>query len=251
MAAVYVLGFLFNIVLCFCMGDATAVLNSPMEQPVAQIFHDSLGKAGGIVYTVCAFILLQFICLTAIQSLGRTVFAFSRDRMLPLSHVWTKVDRFTGTPVYAVWFSVFWCIAINLIALGSYTAIEGVFNITSIALDWSYVIPIICKLAFGKFKPGPWHMGKLSTPVNVWAVLWTAFVSVIFFFPTELPTSADSMNYAVVYMGGIMFFSIAYWFIHGRRFYAGPIKEVTVEGHRLGDSDSPAESLHKEEPQAT
>jgi hypothetical protein len=31
--------------------------------------------------------------------------------------------------LYAVWISVFFCIAINLIGLGSYAAISGVFNI--------------------------------------------------------------------------------------------------------------------------
>lgn len=100
-------------------------------------------------------------------------------------------------------------------------------------------------------------MGKLSWIVNLWAVVWTAFVSVIFFFPTEMPTAPDSMNYAVVYMGAIIICSVAYWFIHGRRFYTGPISEVTVEGQRVGNggvgdgtgndsSPSPAGSLHKE-----
>lgn len=250
MACVYILGFLFNIVLCFCMGSPSAILASPMEQPVAQIFYDSLGKAGGIVYTVCAFILLQFICFTALQALARTVFAFSRDRLLPFSSVWIRINRFTETPLYAVWFSVFWCIAINLIGLGSYAAIEGVFNITSIALDWSYVIPIICKLMFNQFEPGPWHMGKFSVAVNVWAILWTAFVSVIFFFPTTRPVVPDNMNYAIVYMAFILLCAIVYWYIRGKKFYVGPIKEVVIEGHG-NDSDgivmsSPPESFNKE-----
>ena len=81
----YVAGFLFNIVLCFCMGDPTVILASPIEQPVAQIFYNSLGAAGGVVFTVFAFIILQFVCFTAMQSLGRTVFAFSRDRLVPFS----------------------------------------------------------------------------------------------------------------------------------------------------------------------
>ena len=125
----YVAGFLFNIVLCFCMGDPATILASPIVQPVAQIFYNSLGKSGGIFYTVCGFIIIKFVCFTAMQSLGRTVFAFSRDRLLPFSNVWTKINPKTGTPLYAVWISVFWCIVINLIGLGSYAAISGVFNV--------------------------------------------------------------------------------------------------------------------------
>jgi amino acid transporter len=159
----YVVGWLFTIVLCFCMGDVDEILGSAIAQPVAQIFFDVLGKSGGIVFSICAFIIIKFVCFTAMQALGRTVFAFSRDRLLPFSNVWTKILPLTGTPILAVWICVFWCIAINLIGLGSYTAILGVFNVTAIALDWSYCIPIFCKLMFGKFTPGPWHLGKFST----------------------------------------------------------------------------------------
>jgi amino acid transporter len=134
----YVVGWLFTIVLCFCMGDVKTILASPIYQPVAQIFYNVLGKAGGIVFTICAFIIIKFVTFTAMQALGRTVFAFSRDRLVPFSHVWTKILPMTGTPILAVWICVFWCIAINLIGLGSYTAILGVFNVTAIALDWSY-----------------------------------------------------------------------------------------------------------------
>jgi len=151
MAFTYIGGWLFTIVLCYCMGEPTDILGigpqgaatSPMGQPVAQIFYNSLGKAGGLFFTICAFIILQFVCFTATQALGRTVFAFSRDRLLPFSHIWTKVNRFTNTPLYAVWISVVCCICINLVGLGSYAAISGVFNVCAIALDWSYILPIL------------------------------------------------------------------------------------------------------------
>lgn len=189
----YIAGFLFNIVLCFCMGDTTAILNSPMEQPVAQIFYNSLGKGGGMFFTIAALLIIKFVTFTAMQSLGRTVFAFSRDRMLPFSNIWIKVTPWTGTPLYAVWISVFFCIAINLIALGSYIAISGIFTLCAIALDWSYCIPILCKLMFGNFEPGPWHMGALSPWVNAWACLWTLFVSIIFVLPTAMPVLPDNV----------------------------------------------------------
>lgn len=249
MGAVYVLGFLFNIVLCFCMGDISAILSSPMEQPVAQIFYNSLGKTGGLVYTSCAFVLLQFICFTATQALARTVFAFSRDRLLPLSNVWRKVNPVTGTPLYAVWFSVFWCIAINLIALGNYAAIEGVFNITAIALDWSYIIPVVCKLLFNRFERGPWHLGKFSTAINIWAIIWTVFVSIIFFFPTSRPVSGETMNYAIVFMAFILLCSTVYWYARGKQFYVGPVKETIIQGQGQGNSSGMLESVPTESPE--
>lgn len=188
----YLGGFLFNIVLCFCMGDPASILQS--SQPVAQIFYNRLGKDAGIFFTICGLIIVKFACFSAMQSLGRTIFALSRDRLLPFSSLWRTINRTTGTPLWAIWIAVLLCIAINLIGLGSYTAISGVFNVCVIALDWSYCIPVLCKLLFGKFEPGPWHMGAAGKFVNAWACLWTLFVSVIFLFPTAMPVSADTVS---------------------------------------------------------
>lgn len=174
----YIAGWLYNIVLCFTMGDPISILASPLAQPVAQIFRNVLGKTGGIVYTLAAFVILKFVTFTAMQALARTIFAFSRDRLLPFSSVWTKVLPLTGTPIYAVWIAVACCVAINLVGLGSYIAIAGVFNVCAIALDWSYCIPIVCKLIFRRFEPGPWHMGSIGLFVNVWPCVWTVFITV-------------------------------------------------------------------------
>lgn len=238
-------GFMFNIVLVFRMGDPAELLAS--TQPVALLFFNALGPAGGVFFTVCAFIILQFVCFTACQSLARTIFAFSRDRLLPFSHVWTKVNIRTGTPLYAVWVSIFFCICINLIGLGSYIAIAGVFNVTAIALDWSYIIPIVCKLAFGKFEPGPWHLGKFSTAVNVWACVWTLFVSIIFILPTILPVQGDNMNYAIVFLGAILVFSAVFWYATGKNYYTGPLTETELmEEESIKDSSSGDGSETKE-----
>lgn len=237
MAFTYIAGWLFNIVLGYCLGDLNEVLASPMEQPVAQIFYNSLGKGGGIFYTVCAFLIAQFVCWSATQALGRTVFAFSRDKLIPLSKVWTIIDKRTGTPIYAVWISVFWCIAINLIALGSYTAILGIFNVTAIALDWSYIIPIMCKMFYGQFEPGPWNLGKASIFVNAWACLWTLFVSIIFLLPTYRPVTAENMNYAVAYLAGIFVCALSYWYIVGRKWYVGPLIEAEIMDESYGSKE--------------
>ncbi|KAJ5157858.1 uncharacterized protein N7482_008958 [Penicillium canariense] len=225
----YVAGFLFNIVLCYCMGDPDEILVSKMAQPVAQIFYNSLGKGGAMFFTIAALIIIKFVTFTAMQALGRTVFAFSRDRLMPFSNVWVKISTWTGTPLYAVWISVVLCIAINLIGLGSYTAISGVFTVCAIALDWSYCIPVMCKLMFGKFQPGPWHMGPLSTIVNIWACLWTLFVSIIFILPTAMPVTAVTMNYACVYVVAVLLFALVYWYIRGRSVYTGPVTEAIAD----------------------
>lgn len=231
MAFTYIAGWLFTIVLTYTMGDPVVLLANDLEQPVIQLFYNNLGRTGAIVYAVAAFIILNTCTMAAIQSLGRTVWAFSRDRLIPGSKYWKIVDKRTDTPIVAIWFSVFWCAAINLIALGSYETISAIFNVCAIAMDWSYCIPIACKLIYGKFEPGPWNMGKAGYFVNAYAILWTAFVSVIFLFPTVKPVTKLNMNYAIVILAAIFVCAGVYWLISGRKFYIGPISEThVVEG---------------------
>ncbi|KAH8879999.1 amino acid permease [Thozetella sp. PMI_491] len=225
----YVAGWLYNIVLVFCMGDPAELISSPIGQPVVQIFYNVMGPGPAIFFAVMAFMVMNFVCITALQAGSRTIWAFSRDQMLPGSRLWYRVWKRTSTPVVAVWFYVFLCVAINLIALGSYITVLAIFNVCAIALDWSYCIPIICKLAFNRFEPGPWTLGKASVFINVYACIWTAFVSVIFLFPTVMPVEADNMNYAVVILLFILLVATVYWYINGRHYYVGPRAHAHIE----------------------
>lgn len=219
----YVVGWLLNIVLVFTMGNnPIALLDSKIDQPVVQIFYNVMGKGAAIFFALAAFVIMNFVCITALQAGARTIWALSRDQLLPGAKIWYKIWDRTNTGVRAVWLYTFLCIVINLIGLGSYITIEAIFNLCAIALDWSYCIPIWCKLLFGKFEPGPWHLGKASFYVNAWACLWTAFVSVIFLFPTTKPVTASTMNYAVVILAFVFFLALGYWYIHGRTYYTGP-----------------------------
>ena len=187
-------GWLFNIVLAYCSGDPKHTLGNVVVQPVAQIFYDVIGKGGGIFFTVAAFLVLNFTAMTAIQAGARTIWAYSRDEMLPGSRIWYKINKSTNTPLYAVWLFAICCILINLIGLGSYIAISAIFNLTAIALDWSYCIPIICKLLYGKFERGPFHLGIFSKAINVWAVVWTTFVTIIYVMPTIRPVTPQNVS---------------------------------------------------------
>jgi amino acid permease (GABA permease) len=194
LAFTYVGGWLFTIVLTYCSGNIADDLASPIYQPAAQIFYNVLGRQAGTFFTVCALIILNFTGITAIQSGARTVWAFSRDEMLPFSSVWYKINKITTTPLNAVWIFVTICCLINLVGLGSYAAIAAIFSLTAIALDWSYCIPVICKLLYGRFEPGPFHLGRASFWVNIWAVIWTIFVSIIFVLPTIRPVTPQNVS---------------------------------------------------------
>lgn len=191
----YIGGWLFTIVLTYCAGDISAILESPLGQPVAQIFYNVIGPAGGTVFTVFAFIILNFTGMVGMQAGARTLWACARDELLPFSGFLYRINARTSTPLNSVWTLSLLSILINLIALGSYTAVAAIFNVTAIALDWSYCIPIICKMISGRFEPGPWHLGRWSFWINLYAVLWTLLASVIFVLPTVRPVTAENVSF--------------------------------------------------------
>lgn len=231
MTFTYVLGFLYNIVLCFAMklpesltqGEDSIkyLLNS--DQPVVMMYM-SLGKGGAVTFAVFMFIVINFLGLSALQAASRTMWAQARDHMYPgSSALLYHVNRLTKTPVNCVVFCTILCIAINLIALGSQETITAIFNVAAIALDWSYCWPIMGKMMFPNlFKPGPWHLGPASFFINFYAVAWTSFVTIIFFFPTERPVTKNNMNYAVVFFVFIITASVVCWFSGGSKVYKGP-----------------------------
>ncbi|KAK3329871.1 amino acid/polyamine transporter I [Apodospora peruviana] len=225
----YVVGLLFNLVLVLCMGDPVELLKSPSGQPVAQLFFNAMGRGPAIFFTLCGFVVMNLVAIPGIQSGSRTVFALARDDLLPLSRVWRRISKRSQTPIAAVWVYAVMEITVNLLGLASATAIGAVFNVCTVALNLSYIIPLVCKMAYGRFERGPWHLGKFSTAINIWAVTWNGFMAVIFFFPTTLPVTPENMNYATVVFIFVLIFAIGLWLTHGRHYYIGPRAQATTQ----------------------
>jgi hypothetical protein len=81
-------------------------------------------------------------------------------------------------------------------------------------------------------------MGKFGYLVNIWAVIWTAFVSIIFLFPTIRPVTTLNMNFAIVFLGAILVASAVYWVVRGKNFYTGPLIEA-----QFADGNDSADNL--------
>lgn len=153
-----------------------------------------MGRAPAIFFTLCGFVVMNLVAIPGLQSGSRTIFALARDDLLPFSSVWKQISHRSQTPIAAVWIYAALEITVNLLGLASSTAISAVFNVCTVALNLSYIIPLVCKMMYGRFQPGPWNLGRWSTPVNVIAVAWNGFMTVIFFFPTVLPVTRENVS---------------------------------------------------------
>jgi amino acid transporter len=222
-----ILGLLLNITFGFCLTEnyIEDIVGSPTGLPVAQIFLNAGGRSGGTAMLFFVILVQFFTGASALLANARMTYAFARDEALPFSSFWSKINTVTGTPVNAVWLVTTFCGCLNLIGLGSTETIYAIFNLCAPCLDLSYIAVLFAHLVYSgrvQFIEGPFILGRLSKPMNVLAISWVLFISVVLFFPTSKPVTATNMNYAIVVAAFVGLFSLTWWWAGARKKYTGP-----------------------------
>lgn len=127
-----VTGIIFLIAACFCIGDIESTALSVTGVPLIQIFYDSTGSVAG---ATCLAVLIIVIDIGVANALcaegGRTVYAFARDRGLPFSDLFSKVDKKKHIPFFGICLTVLVQIALNSIYFGSLTGFNTVVSIAT------------------------------------------------------------------------------------------------------------------------
>ncbi|KAG2139156.1 amino acid/polyamine transporter I [Suillus bovinus] len=244
-----VLGWGINVSLAFCMGtDLESILNSPIGQPMAQILYNSLGQRGALALWCLIISTLYIVASNSLLVGSRQTFAFSRDGALPFSRCLYRINSYTKTPVNTVWFDAIFVLVIGLLAFVSTAAINAVFTIGLTASYVSFITPITTRFVFkNDFKPGPFHLGKLSFPIAAIAVSSMVFMIIVFFFPSTPQTTAQEMNYTVVVLGGYMTLAIFWYYCPvygGVHWFNGPVANLTPS---MKDESRDKNSLSKKE----
>ncbi|MEU3369575.1 amino acid permease [Streptomyces sp. NPDC006660] len=231
-------GFVLLAGLTFAIQDYAGTQGTDTGVPPAQIFLDALGP-GGAKALLLIVIVAQLFCGNAeTAAASRMIFAFSRDNALPGSHLWQRVTG--GTPRAAVWLSVGVAAIIALPSLYSPTAYGAVTAINVIGITPAYAIPIFLRVKNRRrFVPGPWHLGRWGVPIGVVAVVWVAFVTVLFCLPQTRPATGglmtvDTFNYAPAALV-VMLVLAALWWRIARRGYSVPAAAVD---HDMADLES-------------
>lgn len=245
-----VLGWILNVCLVLCSGD---ILDLPGISGSAflTIMANRMGKTG-------ALILWPFVCLvafmtvqTATQACARTFYAFSRDGGLPDRGLFGRLNRYTKTPIWSVWLVIILSIAMGALSWASLIAAQAIFSMCAVAMDLSYVIPVVCRRWYSshpevKFQPGPFYMGSWGLYINIIMVSWTVFECIILAFPTIQPITALNFNYASVITVGVMVLSGIWYVLGGRRHYHGPKPNLGETHERHTENNMLASSKEEE-----
>ncbi|KAJ7156910.1 amino acid transporter [Mycena crocata] len=219
-------GWLLLIATSFVIPSIEDLLGTSLPLPMGQVFLDVLGKRGMLI--IWSFIIVVQYVTGAAQGVdaSRVVFAFARDNALPGSHWWKKMNS-SAVPVNAVWFVMFWAAIFGLLGF-SVTALTSLAGASVIGLYTSYAAPIFLRITSGrnKLEPGPFSLGRWSTPIGAIAVSWVTFIVIMLLFPPEQDATADTMNYAVLLVMSIFVFATISWVSSAHKWFHGPVRNV-------------------------
>lgn len=122
-----------------------------------------------------------------------------------------------------------------LINIGSSTAFDTFTSLVVASFHSSFLVSASVLLLKGLTTPaahmrwGPFRLGRLGLPVNVLAIAY-GLVAVFFsFWPPSATVTPVTMNWSIVVYGGVLLFSVFFWFLHGRKVYTGPVIEIHIE----------------------
>ncbi|HLZ94105.1 MAG TPA: amino acid permease, partial [Candidatus Dormibacteraeota bacterium] len=199
--------------------------------PGAQVFLDAVGHNLGL-FLLFIIVGAQFYCgMSSVTANSRMIYAFSRDGAVPGSQFWHRINPRTRTPTNSIWFAAVGAWILGLPYLVSPVAYAAVTSIAVIGLYIAYGIPILLRLLAGeKFQRGPWHLKGWSYLVGWIAVIWIAFIAILFILPEAAPGNTPStFNYAIVAVGVVLVYAGAYWFLSAKNWFKGPKVQGSAE----------------------
>jgi choline transport protein len=113
--------------------------------------------------------------------------------------------------------------------IGSYTAFSAFISLASLALFTSYAIAISCMLyarLVGGMQRAHWSFGAYGVSINIFALIYTGWMMVIFCFPTYTPVTGENFNYALPIFAFVVIVAMILWFARARKAWPGLNKEI-------------------------
>ncbi len=116
---------------------------------------------------------------------------------------------------------------IQLLNIASTAALEAILSLSTLALYFSYIMPIVFFLITRLTNPAaipsaPFQLGRWGVPINVFAIVYAVFIAIFLPFPSFQPVTWGNMNYAGPVLGAVIIFALCDWFITGKKRFQVP-----------------------------
>ncbi|KAG2145659.1 amino acid transporter [Suillus cothurnatus] len=218
-------GVVYLLPILFTLPDVGTMLRDS-SQPIGLMFTLIMGsRAGGFGLWFIIFGTGMFCAISTSCAGSRATWAFARDKAIPFHRYFSKIDsHLEDVPVNAYALSTVIQVLLGLVYLGSSAAFNAFAGAAVMCLGASYAMPIAILLMNGRrdMHDAPFNLGRFGAVINVIAVLWIVFVTVLFSMPAAIPVTSGSMNYASAMFVGFGVISAVWYMISGQFYYGGP-----------------------------
>jgi amino acid transporter len=215
-----VVGYVMLLIFTWCIpkGDVAATAND--AYPVLQIVYGNLGTffANGIAIIIGG---AMWLCgLASITSMARMWYAFARDDGMPGSTLIKRVSPTYRTPVWSILITSALAVVLCLYAAAYFV----VTSISTITLYLAYMFPIYLNWRNRRRGQGeyatpataPWSLGRWGPALNVIAILWVLFLTVIFSLPPN-----ELVLWTMLALGVGL---VLYWQMWAKANFVGPTR---------------------------
>lgn len=114
------------------------------------------------------------------------------------------------------------------IGSSSYIAFGAITSLSSLALYASYFIAISSMLyarysnGKGGLQLGEWNFGRWGPYINVFALVYTLWMSIFLPFPSTLPVTGANMNYCGPVFLFVAIAALVLWVVRAGKHWTGP-----------------------------
>ncbi len=201
--------------------NSPAVLYIVYQNFDTRIFSDIIAIIIGVAMWLCG--------LSSITSMSRMWYAFARDNGMPGSSLIKQIHPTLRTPVWAI---VITCTLAVLLTV--YSVVYSVIvAVSTTALYLAYGIPIYLNLRnkLGKKgeyttpKTAPWSLRGFGPVINVIALLWIIFITILFSIPPN-----ELAGWSIIILAVFMFI---YWQLDAKKRFKGPSPADEAELRRI------------------
>ena len=216
------LAYIMVLTVLFCMGPVEDVLASPY--PIFTVIQYATGSHTAATVLTCGLLLISLSSnLGGTASIARLTWAWARDKGLP--GYFSYVDDRYHVPVRGLWLPVIIVALLSLINIGSSVAFFAFIALSGMAMFSSYFIAIAvmlhARLSKGGVELGEWNLGRWGPAINIFALAYSVWIFAFLPWPTYLPVTSVNMNYSAPLWAFTIVFSIASWWLWGRRTWPG------------------------------
>lgn len=203
---------------------------SQIHQAYTIIWERAVGPDATILFLVITLVAIECSNCANLTSAARMIFSFSRDRALPGSKFWYKVDEVNGGPTRAIWLSLLIAFLLGVPSVGNSAVLNALFSLTATGLYSSYLIPILLRITVARasFQPAEWNLGAYSVPIAVVSVVWGLLMIILLCLPAVYPIKASNLNYSPIVLGIVLLYALAAWHFDAKRWFKGAVLQAAA-----------------------